>query len=99
MIRFANVQGYVLVDDRRKDDRFSAREGLALDPAGDYLVATTQSSSAEVHAYGKIIRLAPYSYLRVGGARVREGKHGEFWIARNTKLFLAKLWALAGGRV
>jgi len=99
MIRFANVQGYVLVDDRRKDDRFSARDGLALDPSGDYLVATTQASSADVHAYGKIIRLAPYSYLRVGGNRVLQGKHGEIWIARNTRLFLSKLWALAGGRL
>jgi hypothetical protein len=99
MIRFTNVQGYVLVDDRRKDDRFSARDGLALDPSGDYLIATTQASSTEVHAYGKIIRLAPYSYLRVVSNRVREGKHGEFWIARNTRVFLAKLWALAGGRV
>jgi hypothetical protein len=99
MIRFTNVRGDVLVDDRRTDDRVMARDGLALDPAGDYLVATTQSSSADVHAFGKITRLGPYSFLRVGMNRLREGKHGEFWIARNTKLFLAKLWALAGGRL
>jgi hypothetical protein len=98
MIRFTNVHGYVLVDDRKKDDRITARDGLALDPMGDYLVATTQTSSADVHAYGKIIPLAPFSYLRVGGTRVLEGKHNEFWVARNTKIFLAKLWALAGGR-
>jgi hypothetical protein len=98
MIRFTNVQGYVLVDDRKKDDRITARDGLALDPMGDYLVATTQTSSAELHAYGKVVRLAPFSFLRVGGTRVLEGKHNEFWVARNTKIFLAKLWALAGGR-
>ena len=99
MIRFTNVRGDVLVDDRRTDDRIMARDGLALDPGGDYLVATTQSSSAEVHAYGKLTRLGPFSFLRVGRNRLLEGKHGEFWVARNTKLFLAKLWTLAGGRM
>lgn len=98
MIRFIAVRGEVLVDDRKRDDRVMARDGLALDPAGDYLVATTQSSSAELQAYGKTIRLAPYSYLRVGGNRVLEGKHAEFWVARTTKHFLARIWALAGGR-
>jgi hypothetical protein len=99
MIRFTNVQGDVLVDDRKKDDRIMAYPGLALDPGGDYLVATTQSSSAEIHAFGKFVRVAPFSFLRIGGNRVVEGKHTEFWIARNTKLFLATLWRLAGGRI
>jgi hypothetical protein len=99
MIRFTNVRGDVLVDDRRTDDRIMARDGLALDPGGDYLVATTQTSSAEVHAYGKLTRLGPFSFLRVGRNRLLEGKHGELWVARNTKLFLAKLWTLAGGRM
>jgi hypothetical protein len=99
MIRFTNVHGDVLVDDRKKDDRVMAHDGLALDPSGDYLVATTQASSAEVHAYGKIIWLGKFSYLRVGGNRSLEGKHSEFWSAPQTKHFLAKLWALAGGRI
>jgi hypothetical protein len=98
MIRFSNVQGDVLIDDRTKDDRRMAREGLALDPRRDYLVATTQGSSADVHALGKVTRLGRFSFLRVGGNRLVEGKHNEVWVARNTKLFLARIWALAGGR-
>ena len=62
MIRFSNVQGDVFVDDRRRDDRLMARDGLALDPGGDYLVATTQSSSADVQAYGRTIQLGRFSY-------------------------------------
>jgi hypothetical protein len=98
MIRFANVQGDVLVDDRKKDDQFMAHDGLTLDPLGDYLVVTTQSSSADVHTPGKVTRLGPYSYLRVGGNRLVDGKHNLLWIARETKVFLARIWALAGGR-
>jgi len=30
---------------------------------------------------------------------VLEGRHNEFWWAPLTKLFLAKLWTLAGGRM
>lgn len=99
MIRFTNVRGDVLVDDRRTDDRVMARDGLTLSTNGDYLIATTQSSSADVHANGKITRLGPFSYLRVSMTRFLQGTHGEYWVARNTKLFLAKLWALAGGRM
>jgi hypothetical protein len=98
MIRLTNVQGDVFVDDRKADDRRMARDGLSLDPAGDYLIATTQTSSAEVHAFGTSSRLGPYSYLRVGGNRRSEGKHNELWSPKNTKFFLAKIWALAGGR-
>jgi hypothetical protein len=98
MIRLTNVQGDVLVDDRKKDDRMMARDGLTLDPAGDYLVATTQSSSADVQAYGKLIRLGTFSYLRVAGIRNVEGKHSEYWTAKTTRVFLARVWALAGGR-
>jgi hypothetical protein len=98
MIRFTNVYGDVLVDDRKKDDRVMARDGLTLDPNGDYLVATTQSSRADVNAKGKMLQLGPFSYLRLGGTRLLQGKHNEVWIARNTKFFLAKLWGLAGGR-
>ena len=99
MIRFSNVRGDVFVDDRRKDDRVMAYDGLALDPRGDYLVATTQASSADVQAYGKTFRLTQYSFLRLNLSRVLEGRHNEFWWAPLTKLFLAKLWALAGGRI
>jgi hypothetical protein len=99
MIRFSNVRGDVFVDDRRKDDRVMAYDGLALDAGGDYLVATTQTSSAQVLAYGKTFRLAQYSFLRLNPSQVREGTHNEFWWAPLTKLFLAKLWALAGGRM
>ena len=99
MIRFSNVQGDVLVDDRRKDDRVMARDGLALDPGGDYLVATTQTSSADVHAYGRTVRLEQFSYARLNMSNVLEGRHNEFWWAPKTKLFLAKLWALVGGRM
>jgi hypothetical protein len=28
-----------------------------------------------------------------------EGRHNEYWWAPLTKVFLAKLWALAGGRM
>jgi hypothetical protein len=99
MIRFSNVHGDVFVDDRRKDDRVMAYDGLALDPGGDYLVATTQSSSAHVQAYGRTIRLERFSYARLNLSKLVEGRHNEFWWAPKTKLFLAKLWALAGGRV
>jgi hypothetical protein len=99
MIRFTNVRGDVLVDDRRTDDRVMARDGLTLRPSGDYLIATTQTSSADVHANGKITRLEPFSFLRVSMSRFLQGKHSEFWVARNTKIFLAKLWTLAGGRI
>jgi|SRR3954469_25736020 hypothetical protein len=98
MIRFMNVQGDVLVDDRKKDDRFMARDGLMLDPAGDYLVVTTQASSADVHTPAKMTRLVPFSYLRIGGDRLLQGKHNVIWLARETKAFLARIWALAGGR-
>jgi hypothetical protein len=99
MIRFSNVHGEVFIDDRRRDDRLMARDGLALDPGGDYLVATTQSSSADVQAYGRVIRLERFSYARLSQAKVLEGRHNEFWLAPMTKIFLAKLWALAGGRI
>ncbi len=98
MIRFTNVRGDVFVDDRRTDDRIMAHEGLTLKISGDYLVATTQTSSAEVIAKGKITRLDPYSYLRVSATRFLQGKHNEFWVARETRAFLRKLWSLAGGR-
>jgi hypothetical protein len=98
MIRFNNVRGDVLVDDRRADDRIMARDGLTLKPDGDYLIATTQTSSADVQAAGKITRLGPFSYLRVGPNRFALGKHSEYWAARTTKAFLQRLWALAGGR-
>jgi len=99
MIRFSNVQGEVFIDDRRRDDRLMARDGLALDPGGDYLVATTQSSSADVEAYGRTIQLGRFSYARLSLNKVLEGRHNEFWWAPLTKLFLAKLWTLAGGRM
>jgi hypothetical protein len=99
MIRFNNVRGDVFVDDRRADDRIMARDGLVLKSGGDYLIATTQSSSAEVMTQGKITRLEPYSYLRVSPTKFLHGKHGEFWIAARTKAFLWKLWTLAGGRM
>ena len=99
MIRFSNVQGDVFIDDRRRDDRLMARDGLSLDPAGDYLVATTQSSSADIQAYARTIRLERYSYARLSPSRILEGRHNEIWWAPMTKVFLAKLWALAGGRM
>ena len=99
MIRFSNVNGDVFIDDRMRDDRLMARNGLALDPGGDYLVATTQSSSADVEAYGRTIRLGRFSYARLRLSKVVEGRHNEFWWAPKTKIFLAKLWALAGGRM
>jgi hypothetical protein len=98
MILLTNVRGDVFIDDRKRDDRMMARDGLQLDSSSEYLVATTQTSSADVHALGKIFRLGPYSYLRVGANKSLEGRHKEFWIARNTKQFLAKIWSLAGGR-
>jgi hypothetical protein len=99
MIRFTNVRGDVFVDDRRTDDRIMARDGLMLGMGGDYLIATTQASSAEVTANGKTTRLEPFSYLRISMTRFLHGKHSEFWVARNTKAFLLRLWSLAGGRV
>ena len=99
MIRFSNVQGDVFIDDRRKDDRLMARDGLALDPGGDYLVATTQTSSTDILAYGRTIRLERFSYARLNLVRVLEGKHNLFWWAPKTKAFLADIWALAGGRI
>jgi hypothetical protein len=100
MIRFSNVRGEVFIDDRRRDDRIMARDGLTLDDGGDYLVATTQSSSADIQAYGRTIRLDRSSYARLRPpSKVLEGRHNEIWWAPITKIFLAKLWALAGGRM
>jgi hypothetical protein len=99
MIRFQNVRGDVLVDDRRTGDRVMARDGLALKPDGDYLIITTQNSSADVHAAGKVTNLRPYSYLRLAPPnRFVLGTHNERWVAPQTRGFLARLWALAGGR-
>jgi len=99
MIRFQNVRGDVFVDDRRIDDRVMARDGLVLKPMGDYLIVTTQGSSADIQAIGKVTHLGPLAFLRIGPRRFLQGQHGEHWIPRNTKAFLAKAWRLAGGRV
>ncbi|HJY76151.1 MAG TPA: hypothetical protein VKE95_05930 [Burkholderiales bacterium] len=99
MIRFSNVYGDVFIDDRKRDDRLMARDGLALDPGGDYLVATTQSSTADIQAYGRTIRLDRFSYARLNLAQILEGRHNLFWLAPQTKIFLANIWALVGGRM
>lgn len=99
MIRFTNVRGDVLVDDRVTDDRVMARDELILKPGGDYLVVTTQSSSADLLAFGRMHQLPPFSFIRLRNNDSRQGKHSEQWWAPQTKQFLARIWALAGGRI
>ena len=54
---------------------------------------------AELDPNGRTIQLGRFSYARLSLNKVLEGRHNEFWWAPLTKLFLAKLWTLAGGRM
>jgi hypothetical protein len=94
MIRFLTVQGDVLVDDVKNRSSQMATSGLELDETGNYLIATTQNSSAQINANGKIISLGQSSFMRVG----RRGdpwveSHHQTW-QRDFKTFIGKLWSL-----
>ena len=94
MIRFITVQGSVVVDDKRNGYTQMAVSGLELDETiGNYLIATTTTSSAQIFAGGKIISVGQQSFLRIG-------RDGRTWLDRHydtlahgTKLFIGRLWA------
>ena len=56
MIRFSNVHGEVFVDDRRKDDRVMARDGLALDPGGPLRRADLVTIAGDVSWLRRVLR-------------------------------------------
>jgi hypothetical protein len=62
MIGIWSVQGEVLVDDVARHYSQMATSGLELDSAGDYLIATTRTSSADVEVNGKTIKLGTSSW-------------------------------------
>ena len=92
MIRFWRVDGEVLVDDRTRCQSRLATMGLELDSAGDYLIATTHTSSASVEVNGKTINLGPRSFLRVRGNQSWWDRHSEVWV-KDFKRAMGRLWA------
>lgn len=92
MIRITTVHGDVLVDDKKTGHSQMARDGMALDAAGNYLIATTATSRAVIAANGKVIKLEPSTYLHIRGDRSSWERHQETWTG-HAKRFLGRLWA------
>jgi len=95
MIKFATVRGDVLVDDRNKPEipAILAKIGLELDQNGKYLIATNQSSSAELLLGGRKISLKPSSSLRIMGNKSVFGCHNETWHRHASwKTLLGRIW-------
>jgi hypothetical protein len=91
------VQGDVLVDDIRKRYTQMATSGLELDETGNYLIATTQTSSAQIHVNGKIFSLGQSSFLRIGhSGRTWLDRHYESW-TRDARVFIGRLWYRIAG--
>ncbi len=93
MIQITTVQGDVLVEDAKKGYTEMAQSGMTLDTMGNYLIATTQTSRADIMANGQLIKLGPSSFLRIRGDRTWWEKHTESLTAGNVKLFLGRIWA------
>ena len=97
MIRFLSVNGNVIVDDVKNRYSQMATSGLELDETGDYLIATTQTSSAQIHVGGGVISLGQSSFLRIGrGGKTWMDRHHESW-NRDIKLFVGRLWYRIAG--
>jgi hypothetical protein len=93
MIRFVTVQGDVLVDDAKNQYSQMATSGLELDGTGNYLIATTQNSSAQIHVNGKTISLDRSSFLRIGRDRTWVSSHYFSW-QRDFRVFIGKIWSI-----
>ena len=52
MIQVVMTQGDVLVEDRKNQYTEMARNGMTMDERGNYLIATTQTSRAELMING-----------------------------------------------
>lgn len=92
MIRFTNVRGSVLVDDRRNRSTQMAQTGLVLAEGGDYVIATTPTSRAEVVIKGKTILLPESCFLRVRRDRAWQSAHSQGFTG-DAKRFLGRIWA------
>jgi hypothetical protein len=92
MIIFMKVDGQVLVEDKKKQTRQLATSGMQLlSDQGNYLIASTQSSSAELLVNGKTFFLKPSSFIRVRGDRSWWDRHSEMW-CHDLRLFSGRLW-------
>ncbi len=92
MMQITTVQGNVLVEDRKKGYTEMARSGMTLDALGDYLIATTPTSRAQLMVNGQTVELPPSSFLRIGRGRTLSERHNESWTG-DVKLFVGKIWA------
>ena len=92
MIRFVMVKGSVLVDDRRNHSTQMAQSGLILESNGDYVIATTPTSRAEIIVKGKPLLLPESCFLRIRAGRSWWDRHSESWTG-DTKRFLGRIWA------
>lgn len=97
MIRIVNIQGDVLIDDRKQGYIQMARPGMMLPDRGDCLVVTNNTSRAQINIDGKLIRLEPSSYLRLRpDGRTWWDKHG-LAPGGDARLWLGRIWAKMGG--
>ncbi len=92
MIRIVVVRGDVLVDDASSHYSQMATAGLELPTSGNYLIATTQNSSATLLLNGKAFNLGPNSFMRVRGDLTWWARHQQYW-SRDVRLFVGQLWA------
>jgi hypothetical protein len=95
MIRFLTVHGDVFVDDKRKGITQKATSGLELDETtGNYLIATTKNSSAQLYAGGKSFTLGQLSFMRIApDGRTWWDRHWETW-GYDSKILLGRIWSL-----
>ncbi len=93
MIRIVSATGCVAVDDRLRGMTMPAAPGLELANDGDWLIATSKNSSAELNIGGSRFKLPPQSYIRLRpDRRTWWAKHGIH--ADDVKLLVGKLWAM-----
>jgi len=93
MINITMVNGDVLVEDRKNCSTQMARTGMKLATPGNYLIATTPTSRADIMLDGQLVKLPPGSFLRVlPDQRTRWESHKEAWTG-DAKLYLGKIWA------
>jgi len=97
MIRFVAVQGDVLVDDTKNRYSQMATSGLELAETGNYLIATTQTSSAQIIVGRGVISLGQSSFLRIGpNGKTWMDRHYERW-TKDFKVFIGRLWYRIAG--
>lgn len=98
MIRIVNVQGDVLVEDKRRGYQEMARGGMILEDGGDYLVATNATSGATIDVgTGETVRLGPLSFFTCGPHRKTWwGRHG-LAPSGDMRRWLGLIWMRLGG--